>query len=204
MVTATKDPSPSHHSAKKVRKALDFNAVVAGDEEAGSNTNHAANERVADDIVPVDETLAQEEGEDGETWWNEVIEEEAGEEEAGEELMEEEENPMETQGSNDMQMEVSDNGGNLLAVEQFVEVEAKEVGKSKVGERKTGVQRKKAVRAAVGVAGGPLRRMIHGAKTPRRKTSAKETQRPGEKLAGRDKEPEKDPSVGSGTDFKAV
>ncbi|CAA7025585.1 unnamed protein product [Microthlaspi erraticum] len=203
-VTSAKgnDPSPSHHSAKKVRKALDFNVVVAGSDEAGDNMEHVVNDKVDNlpmgDEKMVNEPAGLEEGEEGELWWNEVLEEEAGEM-----IAEEDENQLETQDSNDVQMEGNENVGTTLAVEQFVEVEAKEVGKGNHGGRKVGIK-KKAVRSNVGMGGGPLRRMVHGAKTPRKKTTAKESQRLGEKMAGKEKGPEKDPSKGSGTDLKAI
>ncbi|CAA7053006.1 unnamed protein product [Microthlaspi erraticum] len=151
------DPSPSQQSVN---------------EEAGTKLAHTVNEEMADGTGPVNEptvneSVIPEEGEDGEIWWNEVLDEGAAEE-AAEEAADEDENHMETQDSNDMLMEVSDNAGNAQDVEQFVDV-----------------------------------CMVHGAKTPRKKTASKEPQRLGEKQAGKAKEAEKNLSEGSGTNLKA-
>ncbi|CAA7030823.1 unnamed protein product [Microthlaspi erraticum] len=196
------DPSPNQHSAKKVRKALDFGVTWTELDEVGNKTEDLGSKtEVANDALVATmnhDPAIQEEGEDGEIWWNEIIEEEEAEK-----IAEEDGVPVETQDSNEMQVDVSENVGASLDVEQFVDVEAKEVGKGKQGGGKP-VMKKKAMRATAGIGGGPLRRMIQGAKTPRRKPTMKESQRNGEKGDGKAKEMERDPSEGSGTDAKAV
>uniref|UniRef100_A0A1J3FQ91 DUF4283 domain-containing protein n=1 Tax=Noccaea caerulescens TaxID=107243 RepID=A0A1J3FQ91_NOCCA len=90
--TDVKEASPHHHSAKKVRKALDFNADVAGVDVEGNKAEDPNGATVGENYVPVevmsstvgvDPTVqvpvAQEEGEDGEIWWNEMIDEEEAE-----------------------------------------------------------------------------------------------------------------------------
>ncbi|CAA7046061.1 unnamed protein product [Microthlaspi erraticum] len=192
------DPSPSQHSAKKVRKAIDFTVAVEGLDEMGNKVAETDGEKVGENEIPAismipDPTL-QEEGEDGEIWWNEVIQEEEAEKNE-EELVEQ----VETGDNNDMLVDGNDNEANQMDVERFVEVEAKEVGKGKQEmEKKTGV-RKKVTRATLGVGGGPLRRLVHGAKTPKRKVVVKEHHRGGEKIAGKEMEPAGNPSDGSET-----
>ncbi|CAA7042877.1 unnamed protein product [Microthlaspi erraticum] len=206
IVSGTRDPSPSQHSAKKVRKALDFSAVEAGLDDVRTKPDDAVAEKVGendfpatavpaiDEVVPMVEGVEiQEEGEDGEIWWNEVTE---GEE--TEKAVENIEEQAEPEDGTDMQMEESEQGSRL-DVKQYVEVEAKEVGKGKQAvERKVGAK-KKTFRTTVGGGGGPLRRMIQGGKTPRRKApmSVKDTRKGGDKGAG--KELEENPSEGSAT-----
>ncbi|CAA7025564.1 unnamed protein product [Microthlaspi erraticum] len=101
--------------------------------------------------------------------------------------------------SNDMIVEENENGGNQMDVERFVELEAKEVGKSKQGmEKKTGAK-KRVIRSTMSVGGGPLRRLVLGAKTPKRKVAGKEHPRGGEKGARKETEPAGNPSEGSET-----
>ncbi|CAA7025565.1 unnamed protein product [Microthlaspi erraticum] len=69
--------------SKKVRKAIDFTAAVEGLDESGNKIEEMEGEKVRENEIPAismipDPTL-QEEGEDGEIWWNEVIEEEEAE-----------------------------------------------------------------------------------------------------------------------------
>lgn len=200
--TGVKDPSPNQHSAKKVRKAIDFTMAVANLDEAGNRIDDISVEKVGENDVPVAEVStavvaipivpesgAKDEEEEGEVWWNEVI---------AEEETEKTEAAMADHASdiNDMQIDESDNVGNHVDVEQYVDVEAKEVGQGKqMAERKMGTK-KKVLKSTVGMGGVPLKRLVQGAKTPRRKGAAKENHRHGDKAGG--KEPA-DPSEGSET-----
>ncbi|CAA7032413.1 unnamed protein product [Microthlaspi erraticum] len=204
--------SPTQHSAKKVRKAIDFTADVAGMDESGNKVVVAEGEKVGENEVPVvsvnllepepavNENMAQEEGEDGEIWWDEVIEEGEAEkmleEEDVEKMIEEFADPVESQGESEMQIDGVAGLEKALGAEQFVEIEAKEVGRGKhVTARKIGAK-KKPIRTTVGTGGGgALKRLVQGAKTPRKKQAAKAGPRIGDKPIGNGTEG--DPTEGS-------
>ncbi|CAA7035416.1 unnamed protein product [Microthlaspi erraticum] len=203
--------SPTQQSAKKVRKAIDFTSAVEGMDESGNRRMMAEGEKVGEDAAPevstnilepvlaVNENMGQEEGEDGEIWWDEVIEEGEAEnmieEEEAEKVLEEPADPTESQGENAMQIDETNGSERHLGAEQFVEVEAKEVGRGKhVTARKVGVK-KKPVRPSASVGGGALKRFVQGAKTPRKKQAVKASSRIGDKPTGNGMED--DPAEGS-------
>ncbi|CAA7032483.1 unnamed protein product [Microthlaspi erraticum] len=141
-------------------------------------------------------TVEQLEHEDGETWWNEVIED--GE---VEKTTEEFEELLEIQEAKEVVDGGSEKVDTMLGVEQFVDVEAKEVGKNKaVAVRKVGVRRK-VTKATVGV-GGPLKRLLQGAKTPKKKPVPREATRIGDMATGSGAD--KDPAEGSEATNPAV
>ncbi|CAA7037220.1 unnamed protein product [Microthlaspi erraticum] len=200
--------SPSQHSAKKVRKAIDFTEAVAELDEIRDGVNNGEREMVGENEVAVItatepvadpmilEQMAQEEREEGETWWNEVIEEAEVEK-----TMEEFEELLEIQEAKEMALDEVEKVENSLGVERFMDVEAKETGKQKhVAERKVGARRE-VTKPPVGV-GGSLKRMLQGAKTPKKKPVSKEGTRIGDMATGSG--PEKDPSEGSETTHHAV
>ncbi|CAA7044915.1 unnamed protein product [Microthlaspi erraticum] len=211
--------SPTQHSTKKVRKAIDFTAAVEGMDDSGNRVVVAEGEKVGKNEVPegsvnvldpdlgVNENMIQDEGEDGEIWWDDVIEEGVAEaiieeEEAekmiaeeAEKMIEELPEAMESQGESQMQTDGANEVERPLGAEQFVEVEAKEVGRGKhVAARKTGAK-KKPVRSTVSVDGGTLKRFVQGAKTPRKKQGVRAGSRIGDKPTGNGTEG--DPAEGS-------